>query len=208
MALLSNPYPQWIDSNDETLIGAQLNFYITGTLTRKDTYSNAALTTANANPVICDAAGGAASIWLAEDVAYRLRIIRADGSLYKDLDPISSVSSGDPFTAWSSTATYSIPDVVIGSDDNYYRSIVDNNLGNDPISSASSWSKVDFNTYWNTNQTYAVNDIVIGTDGQLYRSTIAANAANDPTTDGENWAPAVERPSNTDYSYRNFGGFN
>ena len=57
MARLTNPYPQYIDVDAENLAGAELNFYTTGTLNRKDTFSVEALTVGfeNANPVICDA---------------------------------------------------------------------------------------------------------------------------------------------------------
>jgi hypothetical protein len=44
--------------------GAQLFFYTTGTTTLKDTYSDEALSTANANPVIADADGVFGDIWI------------------------------------------------------------------------------------------------------------------------------------------------
>lgn len=48
------------------------------------------------------------------------------------------------FQAWVSDTIYNIPEIVLGSDDNYYKSLTDNNQGNDPISSPSNWRLIDF----------------------------------------------------------------
>ena len=207
MARFNNPAPQYIDTDGTPLSGGKLNFYITETSTRKDTYSDEALTTPNDNPVTLNNSGTVPNIFLAEDVAYKLQILRADGSLFDEIDPVSAVPSEGQLGAWSSTTTYNIPDVVVGSDDCYYKSIVDSNLNNDPVSSPEEWTKVAFLSYWNTNETYAADDIVIGSDGQLY-SAQESTSAIDPTTNGTVWAPAIEQASSTDYSYNNFRGFN
>jgi len=54
-------YPQFqaFDSSGSPLNGGKLYTYITGTTTNKATYSDAALTTPNANPVILDSRGEA-----------------------------------------------------------------------------------------------------------------------------------------------------
>ncbi len=55
------------DSSGDVLAGAKLEFFQTGTSTKLDTYSDDGLTTANANPVVADAAGRWAAIFLRDE---------------------------------------------------------------------------------------------------------------------------------------------
>lgn len=59
-----SPLERALDSNGDPLPGAKLNFYKAGTSTRKDTYSDEALTTTHANPVVADADGEFSAIYL------------------------------------------------------------------------------------------------------------------------------------------------
>lgn len=61
MALTSMPYLtiQELDANGLPYAGAKMFFYAAGTTTKQDTYSNAAGSSANTNPVILDSAGRA-----------------------------------------------------------------------------------------------------------------------------------------------------
>lgn len=68
--------------------GAEANFYLTGTTTRTDTYSDSSLSTPHANPVVADASGVFATIYLDPDVVYRLVLNDSTGSLIYDEDPI------------------------------------------------------------------------------------------------------------------------
>lgn len=52
-----NAFQQYLDANGDPLGGGKLYFYETGTTTEATTYSDSAMTTANANPVILDADG-------------------------------------------------------------------------------------------------------------------------------------------------------
>lgn len=67
---------------------AQANFYLTGTTTRTNTYTDAALTTPHTNPVLADAAGVFPVIYLDPDVIYRLVLNDEDLALIYDEDPI------------------------------------------------------------------------------------------------------------------------
>jgi hypothetical protein len=58
------PFQSVYDLNGHPLDGAKLYFYETGTSTPKDTYSDQALTTPNANPVIADSQGEFGDIFL------------------------------------------------------------------------------------------------------------------------------------------------
>lgn len=61
MALTSMPYLtiQEVDANGLPYAGAKMFFYAAGTTTKQDTYSNAAGSSANTNPVVLDSAGRA-----------------------------------------------------------------------------------------------------------------------------------------------------
>lgn len=68
--------------------GAKANFHLTGTTTDTNTYTDAALTTPHANPVVADAAGVFATIYLDPDVIYALTLDDAADALIYTEDPI------------------------------------------------------------------------------------------------------------------------
>lgn len=76
--------PQYFDVNGNPLNGAQLFVYQAGTSTKITTYSDAALTTPNANPVVLDSAGRA-SIFVPGGTL--MKLVMAPSS---DTDPPSS----------------------------------------------------------------------------------------------------------------------
>ncbi|MGI9485415.1 MAG: hypothetical protein ACR2RF_05945 [Geminicoccaceae bacterium] len=82
---------QALDSSGVTLSGAKLNFYITGTSTRKDTYSDSAKTTPNANPVVADSAGRFGDIFMDLDVQYRCVYTDSADVTITTLDNVSPV---------------------------------------------------------------------------------------------------------------------
>jgi hypothetical protein len=89
---------QVFDAAGNPLSGGRLYFYVTGTTTTLATYSNPALTTANAQPVVADSAGRFGDIYLL-DQAYRVQLRDAldvliwdtDG-VYKDVTSIRAAS--------------------------------------------------------------------------------------------------------------------
>lgn len=68
----ANPVPQYLSDNVTALAGGKLYFYVTGTSTPLDTYTNSSLTTPNANPVILDSAGRIPEIYAAYTSVYRV----------------------------------------------------------------------------------------------------------------------------------------
>lgn len=67
--------------------GAKAYFYITGTTTPKDTYTDFALTTPSANPVVADGNGDWATIYLKNDARYRVTLkTSADVLIYTQDD--------------------------------------------------------------------------------------------------------------------------
>ena len=92
---MSDRFPEFefqaLDSNGDPISGAKLNFYQTGTSTPKDTYSDSAKTTPNANPVVADSAGRFGEIFMDTDVAYKVVFTDASDVEIKTRDPVSPV---------------------------------------------------------------------------------------------------------------------
>ena len=78
-----------VDVNGDIMPGAKLIFYETGTTTPANTYSDSALTTPNSNPVVADASGEFAPIYLDPSVTYRAILTDADDVQEWDTDPLA-----------------------------------------------------------------------------------------------------------------------
>lgn len=184
-----DPIPQYTNDAGEPLAGGKLYFYESGTTTFRDTYVDAGLVTPNANPVILDSAGRPPSIFLQGN--YKLVITDANDVQISSRDPVSGTSASGEYSDWSISTAYSLNNTVRGSDGYYYISITNNNLGNDPTTSAVNWSKIVGIVDWNTNETYSINDTV-RYNGLLYRSTANSNLNSPPDTlvDWVSLAPA------------------
>lgn len=81
------------DSVGDTIPGALLNFYLTGSDTRAATFSNQTLTVANANPVEADAAGVFPDIFLDPTLSYKVVFTGPDDGItppheYWTADPV------------------------------------------------------------------------------------------------------------------------
>ncbi len=88
MPIFTYPKFQAPDINGVNLSGGKVYFYLTGTTTDKDTYSDEALTTINANPVILDSRGEA-DIYLSGEYKVVLKTA-ADVTIWT-LDPYSGL---------------------------------------------------------------------------------------------------------------------
>ncbi len=93
---------------------------------------------------------------------------------------------------WDTNLSYDIPEIILGSDDNYYRSLIDSNSGNNPTSSPVQWEELEWVGIWNTNITYAIGDPVFASDGHLYIARVS-QSGNDPISDGVNWYGNLKR---------------
>src|SRR3990167_7885824 len=83
MGILRDNGWQPLSDTGTILSGAKAYWYTTGTSTAKNTYSDKALTSANANPVVADASGRFGAIFGLEDEAYRLVLTTtADVTIY------------------------------------------------------------------------------------------------------------------------------
>ena len=92
-----------VDSSGAPYAGAKANFYLTGTETPTDTYSDSALTTPNANPVVADAAGQFSAIYLDPAITYKLDLTQSDDTTIYTADPLSqqiaTIAGANVFTA-------------------------------------------------------------------------------------------------------------
>lgn len=77
-----------IDSAGAPYAGAKINFYLTGTSTPTDSYTDNALGTPHANPVVADSAGQFAPIYLDPDVTYKAVITDSDDNVLDTVDPV------------------------------------------------------------------------------------------------------------------------
>jgi len=77
-----------LDSNGDPLNAGELYFYEAGTTTPYDTYSDEALATPNANPVVADSAGLFGEIYLDPDQAYKIVLKDSDGNTIYTVDDI------------------------------------------------------------------------------------------------------------------------
>ena len=86
------PYPrlQFFTNTGAVCNGCLLNAYLTGSSTRRDTYSDTS-GTANANPVVLSSSGRA-TVYLAVGVSYRMVLTDSTGATtYFDVDPVTAV---------------------------------------------------------------------------------------------------------------------
>jgi hypothetical protein len=98
-----------VDSSGAPYAGAKANFYLTGTTTRTNTFTDSALSVAHDNPVVADSAGQFAPIYLVPGTTYRCVITESDDTQIDDVDPVRS-----PLTA---------SDIAIVDNGNYYAGI-------------------------------------------------------------------------------------
>ena len=187
----ANPFPRFFNDNAALLPSGTIDFYEAGsTVTRKDTYADPLLATANANPVVLSAGGVVPDIWL--DGTYDIVMRDKDGNQIDQADDIGAVAAA-VYGDWDSGTTYGNGgnNIVTGSDGNYYVSIQASNTGNDPTSSAAYWTEIKFIRVWNTNETYVVDDVVLVAAGKMFVSIAASNTGNTPISSPTKWQPVI-----------------
>ena len=198
---------QYLDDAGDPVVDGKLFFFEPGTNTDKDTFADVGLTILNENPVLLTAAGRQPNIFFSGSA--QVKLTHAAGQI-EVRDPVGGDTSEAAFSDWNADTVYNIPDIVVGSDGNFYVSITDGNDNSDPISTPADWTQVRFIRIWNTNETYGIGQVVEGSDLLLYASLTAGNTGNDPISDIVNWkvtAPAVTaviRAAAKTFAYRNF----
>ena len=90
--MASLPILRWraLDDSGDPISGAKLNFYEAGTATPLDTYSDEALSSANANPVVADGDGWFGEIYMKTDQAYKVTYTDASDVSIWEVDNINA----------------------------------------------------------------------------------------------------------------------
>lgn len=186
MPRIIDAFAQFFDDNGDPLVNGYLKFFESGTNnTTKNTYADINETIANANPVPLTAAGRCPNVF--GTGTYNVISYTSDMVQIQQFDPVNVSDAAGQFSSWDSVTIYNIGDLVIGSDDAYYRSLINNNENQDPTISPGQWEQVKFVGVWNINVTYSQGDVVYGSDGVSYLSKTDTNLNNDPVTDTTNW---------------------
>ena len=148
MSRFNNPFVQYFDIAGKPIVGGTVSFYEPGTVTFKTIYSNSALSTPAQNPSLTDDNGMLPDIYLKG--IYKAILRDADGVIIDEADPIGGASTGGQFERWDPDVIYNDSDVVIhnidGEYNEYFSSLSESNIGNDPQYSPASWEAVRFLT--------------------------------------------------------------
>ncbi len=186
------PFQRYFTTDLKTLPSAKLYFYENGTTTPKTIYRDPFKTNAHANPVIAGTHGMAADTFPP---------IYLDGTYTVELkNSLDVTQSGWPqdnvggeqiqgqLDSYSSITSYSIGQLVTGSDGNRYESTANNNLNHDPTVLANRtgyWKQIFITGEYVATEAYGVGDY-ISYDGGLYKCVQAATGQN-PNTAHAYW---------------------
>jgi hypothetical protein len=97
-----SPFPQFFDSTPTPRSGARLFFYVAGSSTKQNTYSNTGLSIANDNPLTLNALGQPDTDIYLSDLPYKI-VLAPAGS---DDPPNSPIWTADNFSIPSATAKF------------------------------------------------------------------------------------------------------
>jgi hypothetical protein len=184
--------PRFINPVPEYRPNSKLYFYNSNTNTQLVTYKDSLQSIQNAHPVLTDAAGNTPNVFFSGSA--KLIVLDENDVQYIERDPVGDEIALGNFADWSAVVTYDLNDIATGSDNLFYLSLINDNTGNDPTISASTWEEIRFISMWNTNVSYAIGDVVQTSVGNLWKSLTAAAANNPETDDGTNWKEATSNP--------------
>jgi hypothetical protein len=128
---------QYFNASGEPLVNGLIYFYESGTTTPKATYADINQTVANPNPVVLDASGYQPNIFF-NGVAKAVLATSANVQI-QTRDPVGDTAVNIPFQEWVPNFSYSLNDLVLGSNGEFYISLENGNIGNDPTISPSEW---------------------------------------------------------------------
>ena len=175
-------FDQYLDNAGDPLVEGKIYFYESGTTTPKTTYSDINNSIPNTNPVLLTAAGRQPNIFF-DGVAKAILTDNNDVQIAVR-DPVGETAT-DFGDAWVATKIYSAVDVVLGSDGVYYRSLVNGNQNNNPVTSTGYWTLL-YSVEWNAGITYSVGAMVTY-EGQQYQSLQSSNLNQNPSTASSYW---------------------
>jgi|TARA_R110000744_G_scaffold163627_3_gene280601 hypothetical protein len=170
---------RYLDAAGNPLGGGKIYFYESGTSTAKTTYTTSDQTVANPQPFVLDA-GGAQGGGIFFTGQARTELRDSLGVLVTELDPVGSADTSSGFGDWDAGTTYDINDLVKGSDNLYYISVINVNVNHNPATpSPIYWMRVRFLDDYNAAYFYSTNDVVLS-GGILWISLSGSNQNNTP----------------------------
>ena len=177
-------FDQYLDNAGDPLSNGKLYFYESGTTTPKTTYSDINNSIPNTNPVLLSAAGRQPNIFF-DGVAKVILANNGDAQIAVR-DPVGETAT-DFGDEWVATKIYNAVDVVLGSDGIYYRSLINGNQNNNPVTTTGSWTLL-YSVEWNAGITYSTGDVVTY-GSQQYQSLQNSNLNQNPSTQTAYWVP-------------------
>jgi len=175
---------QYFDDSGDPLVSGRIYFYETGTTTPKTTYADVDLSIPNANPVILTAAGRQPNIFF--DGVAKAILATSTGTQILVRDPVGDTANsfGNP---WIASKRYTSNDVVQGSDGQYYVSLINGNVNNNPVTTSGSWTFL-YSIEWSAGTTYKLGSVVTY-DTIVYQSLQNTNLNQNPSTITAYWVP-------------------
>jgi len=173
---------QYFDDAGDPLVNGKVFFYETGTTTLKTTYADVDFAIPNTNPVILTAAGRQPNIFF--DGVAKAILATSAGTQILVRDPVGDTaeSFGNP---WIASKRYSANDVVQGSDGQYYVSLINGNVNNNPVTTTGNWTFL-YSVEWSAGTTYKEGS-VITYQNLLYQSLQDSNINKNPLTETTYW---------------------
>lgn len=153
----------------EPVSNGQLFFFESNTTTPKSVYADVGETVELSQPVRLDAGGREPNIFYSGSA--KVRLLTESGEQVFERDPVGGESLLGNFSDFNIEIIYNLNDIVKGSDGEFYISLSNNNVGNDPTDdNGSNWRLIYFN--------YLVNDVAA--NGALLNRSV--NQLTDSTT--------------------------
>lgn len=186
------PFARFFTTDLKTLPGAKLYFYENGTTAPKAIYRDPFKNNTHANPVIAGTFGAPADAFPAiyMDGTYTVELKSSAGVTQSGWpqDNIGGEQVEGNFDSWSAINSYSIGDLVTGSDGNRYEATANNNLNYDPTVLANRtgyWKQVFIIGEYVSTETYGAGDYITYDNG-LFKCVQAATGQN-PNTAHAYW---------------------
>jgi len=184
MARFGDLDTQYFDDAGDPLVNGKIYFYESGTTTPKATFADINQSIPNTNPVILTAAGRQPNIFF-DGTAKAVLVSNSDVQILVR-DPVGETAT-DFGDQWVATKIYNAIDVVLGSDGVYYRSLINGNQNNNPVTTSGFWTLL-YSVEWNSGITYDIGAVVTY-DNQQYQSLQTANLNKNPASQTSWWVP-------------------
>lgn len=196
MSRIIDVFEQFLDGNGEPLANGYLQFFQNKTAIPEPTYDDPDETILNPANVPLDGEGRL-TLNIYGSVLYTVKKFNSVAVQKGSNDNVRPRGAADAIAGqleeWDPTVFYSVDNLVKGDDGNFYQSLTDSNINNNPSDpSLLNWKEWSNITVWNVNVLYAVGNIAQTSNGNLWEA-LTATSGNDPETDdGTNWTPAID----------------